>query len=703
MAKQSELPSVWSETGSVARADRVSDWISIASDGTVDVCSGKVELGTGVRTALAQIVADELRVDVKQIRMIMGDTARTPDEGYTAGSKTIQFGGFGLRLAAAEARRALIALAAEILGTPEDHLIATEGSVTVDGDASSTVTYAELAAGKVLDRRINVDGAVAATSDSHAVGRSISRTDLPAKFSGDEAFVHDLRLPGMLHGRVVRPPVPGSRLISLDSSAVEGATVVQLGNFIGVVAEREEQAVRAARTLKPQWEPGEPFPPMDSLYNKLESINSHEQILLSRTAESPRPGASILESVYLQPYQAHASTGPSCSVADYRDGRLTVYSSTQGVFPLRMSLADLLKLPEEHVRVIHREGAGCYGQNGSDDVAADAALLSREAGAPVRVQWSRKDEFAWEPYGPAMIVKMRGSVDARGRVDSWQHEVWTPSHSYRPRAAADLLAAQIIESSAAPARTMYGGGDRNAPTDYRFPDEKVVMHWLDYSPLRVSSLRSLGAYANAFANECFMDELAEAAGKDPLSFRLDHLDDPRSREVMQKAAERAGWGSPLPSGQGLGIAFSRYENNAAYVATVARVAVDGSTGKIRVLRLTCAHDCGRIINPDGLTNQIEGNLIQGASRALIEEVKWEPEGITSIDWKSYPILTFSQVPELDILLIDRPVEKSVGAGEPATITVPAATANAVFAAIGVRLRRTPFTPERVAEALKLRG
>ena len=692
----------------MARADRVSDWISIASDGTIEVRSGKVELGTGVQTALAQIVADELRVEVKQIRMIMGDTGRTPDEGYTAGSKTIQFGGFGLRLAAAEARRALIAIAAERLGTTQDHLVADNGSVSVDGNTSRAVTYADLAAGKLLDRRIDVGGEITAHADSRAVGRSVSRVDLPAKFVGDAMFVHDLRLPGMLHGRVVRPPAPGARLISLESSSVEGATVVQIGNFVAVVAEREEQAVRAARNVKPQWTPGEPFPRMDLLYGTLESISSHEQTLRAPTSGAPAEQAStssetVLESVYLQPYQAHASTGPSCSVADFRDGRLTVYSSTQGVFPLRTALADLLKLPEERVRVIHREGAGCYGQNGADDVAADAALLSREVGAPVRLQWSRKDEFAWEPYGPAMIVKMQGRVDAVGRVSFWQHEVWTPSHSYRPRAAVDLLAAQIIDAAAAPARTMFGGGDRNAPTDYRFPNETVVMHWLDYSPLRVSSLRSLGAYANAFANECFMDELAISAGQDPLNFRLDHLDDPRSQDVVREAAERAGWGSPLPPGQGLGIAFSRYENNAAYVATVARVAVDSSTGKLRVLRLTCAHDCGRIINPDGLTNQIEGNLIQGTSRALLEEVTWDPEAIASVDWKSYPILTFSQVPELDILLIDRPTEKSVGAGEPATITVAAAIANAVFAVTGIRLRRVPFTPERVSEALRLHG
>ncbi|MGE5335226.1 MAG: molybdopterin cofactor-binding domain-containing protein, partial [Nitrososphaerota archaeon] len=401
-------------------------------------------------------------------------------------------------------------------------------------------------------------------------------------------------------------------------------------------------------------------------------------------------------------FQAHASIGPSCAVADFDGDLMTVWSSTQGVYPLRGALADLLGMPEERVRVIHREGAGSYGHNGSDDVAADAALVARELRQPVRVQWSRADEFTGEPKSPAMVIALRGGLDDQGAICGWAFEGWSPSHANRPRQAGDFVAGRLVGAPEPPPRGFFLGGDRNAPTDYTLPDQSVTLHWLARAPLRFSSMRSLGAFANTFANESFMDELAVAAGADPLAFRLRYLDDPRARAVVEAAARRAGWGEPLPAGEGRGLAFARYENTEAYVATVAQVAVDTAAGAVRVLQLVVAHDCGQVINPDGVRNQIEGNVIQSLSRALKEEVRFTPAGITSLDWESYPILTFAEIPEIAIELLDRPDQPPLGAGEPATVTTAPAVANAAFAACGVRLRAIPFTPARIKAALDAR-
>jgi CO/xanthine dehydrogenase Mo-binding subunit len=404
-----------------------------------------------------------------------------------------------------------------------------------------------------------------------------------------------------------------------------------------------------------------------------------------------------LSATYRQPYQAHASIGPSCAVADVRNGEVVVWSSTQGPYPLSRALADLLDVPAEQVRVIHVEGPGGYGQNGSDDAAADAVILARAAGWPVRVQWSRQDEFAWEPYAAAMTIDLQAGLDEEGNVTAWEYNAWTPSHTGRPRTGMELLAGQLISGRPAPPRTAYYGGERNAPTNYTIPNQRVAVHYVA-SPLRTSSFRSLGAAGNTFANEAFMDELAALARADPLEFRLRHLDDPRARSVLAAAAEQAGWGTALPPGEGLGLAYAQYENTEAYVAMVAHVRVKTSSA-VRLLRVIAAHDCGLIVNPDGLRNQIEGNIIQAASRALKEQVTFDESRVTSVDWESYPILTFSEAPAIEVVLIDRPDEPALGAGEPATVTVAPAIANAVFAATGARLRQAPFTPARVRAAL----
>lgn len=700
-AEPTKVPSTWTPAGAIEAANQIDDWIAIEPDGSIRVNSGKVELGTGVRTALAQIAAEELDVPLDRIHMEMGRTGITPDEGYTAGSKTIYFGGHSIRQASAEARQALIEAAAAKLGVPVEELTVRDGVVLVAGDESHGVSYAEIMGGKRFNRRITGSAATKSPADYRIVGKTARRVDLPGKFTGAGSYVHDMRLPGMIHARVVRPPSAGAELLSVDGPSTAGVQVVRLGNFLAVAADREETAVRAARELKVEWRERQELPSDEEFFDYLrdQPTTDREAVSEGDAAAAMKRARERREAAYFQPHQSHASVGPSCAVAEMHDGMMTVWCPTQGVYPLRAALADLLEMPEERVRVMHAEGAGCYGQNGADDVAADAVLIARETGKPVRLLWSRSDEFGWEPYGPAMIMSLRGGVDADGRVSGWQNEVWSPSHSGRGRTALDLVAGQLVAGERPPIRKFFIGGDRNAPTNYDIADQRIVMHWLDREPLRTSSLRSLGAFANCFANESFMDELAEAAGRDPVQFRLDHLSDPRATAVVEAAARASDWGSSLPDDEGRGVAFARYENEEAYVAMVVQAAVDRASGQIRVKRVTVAHDCGLIINPDGIKNQIEGNIIQSMSRALKERVRWKDRRVTSLDWKGYPIVTFSEVPEIDVVLIDRPAEQPVGAGEPATVTTAPAIANAVHAACGIRLRHIPFLPEAVKAAL----
>lgn len=683
-------------------SQRLDDWLAIEPDGTVIVYSGKVELGTGVRTALAQIVAEELDVPLARIQMVMGETGRTPDEGYTAGSKTIETSGMILRRAAATAREALLEMAASELNTTPDTLTVQDGVITLRDQPGPRVSYAGLLAGGRFERDISDAAPLKRPEEYHLVGTSAPRLDLPAKFTGQPSFVHDLRLPGMLHARLVRPPRPGATLQSLDESAISDARVVRLGDFVAVVAEREEVAIWAARDLRVTWSEAPALPAMETLHESLRQEPATDRVVTTSGDVDAALGraAAQLSATYIMPFQAHASAGPSCSVASFDGETVTVWSSTQGVYPLRSALAHLLGMPLERVRVVHMEGAGGYGQNGADDAAADAALLARELRQPVRVQWSRADEFAWEPKTPAMMITLRGGLDADGAISGWAFEGWSPSHANRPRQAGDFVAGRLIGAPEPPPRGFFLGGDRNAPTDYTLPDQRVTLHWLARAALRSSSMRSLGAFANTFANESFMDELAAAAGADPLAFRLRYLDDPRARAVVEAAARRGGWGDSLPEGVGRGLAFARYENTEAYVATVAEVAVDTASGAVRVQRIVVAHDCGQIINPDGVRNQIEGNVIQSLSRSLKEEMRFTPEGITSLDWESYPILTFSEIPEIAIELLDRPDQPPLGAGEPAMVTTAPAVASAIYAACGARARALPFTPAHVLAALR---
>jgi nicotinate dehydrogenase subunit B len=702
----------------VPGGDQLDSWLAIDRDGLVTLFSGKVELGTGVQTALAQIVAEELDVAVSRVRVIQGETGRVPNQGPTVGSKTIQVGGVQIRRAAAEARQALLELAAARFGDAKiSDLSVSDGAVSLAGQQS--ISYGALIGDQQFHRRVGATPPLKAPAQYKVVGKPVPRIELPAKIFGTHEYVHNVRVPGMLHGRVIRPSAMGAGVESIDDASVRAlpgfVAVVHRGSFVGIVAEREEQAVAIAGKLAIKWSaPETPLPEMAALEKTLRATQGAARVLVNDGAvDSAFDGAKTkLQATYSTPFQSHGSIGPSCAVADVRDGNATVWSGTQGSYLLRSALADLLSLPADHVRVVWTEASGCYGHNGADDAAADAALLSQAVGKPVRVQWSRRDEHGWDPKGPAMLMDLRGGLDAQGQVVAWDYLVATTTHNTRPGGnAGNLLTAQLVRQQ--PPRLGAGGGDRNARHSYVFPNNRVAVRWLEQSVIRPSAFRGLGAPANVFANESFMDELAAAARVDPVQFRLRVLKDPRAVAVVQRVAELSQWKprtgrravqkTAPETATGRGIAFLQYENENTYVATVVHVTVNRRTGAIRVTHAFVAHDCGLIINPDGLRNQIEGGTIQTISRTLKEQVQWDRQGVTSVDWASYPILTFADVPEtISIALVDHPDQPALGAGEAAACAVSAAIGNAVFDATGVRLRHLPFTPDRVKAALLTR-
>jgi nicotinate dehydrogenase subunit B len=701
--------------GSLQNNRMLDAWIRINADGSATVCTGKVELGQGIVTALAQIAAEELELPLARVRMISGDTERTPNEGVTSGSQSIEYGGTALRLAGAEVRSILLDAAAKKLGVGPDALTVAEGTIaTADG---RKVTYGDLAGGIDLKREVSAKTTPKPASAHKIVGQSIHRFDIPNKVTGGPSYVQDMRPPGMLHGRVLRPPRYEAKLEGVDEAAARAipgvVAVVRDGSFLGVIAEREEQAIKARASLakSARWSGGRTLPDPAKIHEFLLSLPSEDKVISEKQASalaSAPAGAKLIEATYRKPYMAHASIGPSCALAELKDGKMTVWTHTQGVYPLRGNLAAALGMPVDAVHCVHVEGSGCYGQNAADDVALDAALLARAAGGrPVRVQWMRDDEFAWEPYGPAMVMKAKAAL-REGRIIDWNYEVWSNTHSMRPSepGGVNLLAAWYLADPKKPSepRTIpqpAGGGDRNAVPLYDFPSQRVVNHFIKEMPLRVSALRTLGAYGNVFAIESFMDELAAAAGADPIAFRLAHLSEPRARAVIEAAAKKAGWKAGEKGGpsSGRGFAFAKYKNLATYVAVVADVEVDRSSGKVRVPRAYAAVDSGQIINPDGLANQIEGGLVQSTSWTLKEHVRFDPGGILSRDWLTYPILTMPEAPTVEVELIDRPAERSLGAGEAAQGPMAAAISNAFTHATGVRLRDLPLTPDRVKAAL----
>jgi CO/xanthine dehydrogenase Mo-binding subunit len=698
--------------GSLQNNRKLDGWIRINADGSATVFTGKVELGQGILTALHQIAAEELDLPLARIKMISGDTGQTPNEGQTAGSQSVENSGTALRMAGAEVRGMLLDLAAKRLGLAADQLTATDG-VVASSDGRK-VGYGELVASLDLNREATAKAAPKPPASHKIVGKSIPRVDIPGKVTGGLAYVQDLRLPGMVHGRVVRPPRYGSKLDSADEAAVKAmpgvVAVVRDGSFLGVVAEREEQAIKAREALRSsaKWTLGPELPDPAKIFEVIKSLPNKDAAIGVKDGPAPT-NARTFEAVYTKPYMSHGSIGPSCSVAEFRDDKLTVWTHSQGVFPLRAELTKALKLPAASIRCIHTEGSGCYGHNGADDVALDAALLARAVpGRPVRLQWMRDDEFGWEPYGPAMVMRAKAALGADGKVADWEYEVWSNSHSTRPESTngTNVLAAwylaepQNMGPPTSPPQPA-GGGDRNAIPLYDFPRQRVMHHFVQDMPIRVSALRTLGAYSNVFALESFIDELAAAAGADPIAFRLAHLKDPRGRAVIEAVAKKAGWkeGEKGDGTRGRGIGFAKYKNLACYVAVVAEVEVDRGSGAVRVPRTWAAVDSGLIINPDGLVNQIEGGIIQSVSWTLKEEVRFDKSGIQTRDWATYPILTMPEVPKVEIELINRPNERPLGSGEGSQGPAVAAVVNAFANATGKRVRDLPLHPARVKAAL----
>jgi nicotinate dehydrogenase subunit B len=695
---------------------RLDSWLRINPEGTVEVFTGKVEYGQGAITALAQIAAEELDVTFERMRMRPADTSHSPNESYTAGSASIEVGGAAVRYAAADARASLLEMAAAKMRVPVASLAVDDG-VIKSSAAAGRVTYWELASKELLAREVRTGISLKASSDHHLVGTSVPRLDIPAKVTGGEAYVQDMRLPGMLFGRVVRPPSYGAQLTAFDDASVKAmpgvVTVLRNGRFLGVVARREEQAIAARAALQKAavWSMPAELPDearIGSFYRNASDAQVRTVSSRSSTATEPR-AVRTLRATYSKPYLAHASIGPSCAIAAIDSGVLTIWSHTQGVYPLRTDIATVMGLPLDKVRIIHAQGAGCYGHNGADDVALDAALLCRAVGsAPVKVQWMRDDEFAWEPFGGAMSIDIQASVADDGAIIDWQYDVWSNAFNMRPGSpgGVNLLAAWHLAQpfQHSPPRELplpSGGADRNAVPYYDFPSQRITEHFLPTMPIRVSAHRSLGAFGNVFAIESFMDELAERAGADPVEYRLRHLNDDRAKAVIRSVAERAKWrsGAKGDGVRGRGIAFLRYENTKPYFALIADVLVDRTSNTIRIERITAAADAGLIITPDGITNQFEGAILQGASWALKERVRFDRQRVTSRDWGSYPILTFPEVPEIDIVLLNHPDLPPMGAGEAALPPVPAAIANAFFNATGKRLRELPFDPAQVKAAL----
>jgi len=691
--------------GALDKEPLLDAWLRVAADGRISVFTGKAELGQGIKTAILQIAADQLGVDLNAIELVTADTARTPNEGYTAGSNSMKDSGTAILHAAAQAREILIAQASKRLGVPAEALTAERGEIrTRDG---KRISYGALVQDELLHVRATPQSKLSA--DRKYMGKPVQRVDIPAKVTGGVAYVHDLRLPEMVHARVVRPPGYGAKLKSVGMEPVAGMAgvikIVRDASFLAVIAAREWTAVQAMRALRAQakWDEVAKLP--RDIYATLPQLRSQDTVIAGADTQLPQ-GARILEAEYRRPYQLHGAIGPACAVARYENGALTLWTHSQGVYPLRGAIAELMSLAPERVHCIHMEGSGCYGHNAADDVAADAALIARALpGKPVRVQWMREDEHAWEPYGPAMISKVRAALDAAGNVAGWQYDVWSNTHSTRPGKAGELAAAGSVEkpfqpSPPRPIPQPEGGGDRNAIPLYKFP-ARVTHHFIPEMPVRVSALRALGAYMNVFSIESFVDELAAAAKADPVEFRLRHLDDPRGRDVIRLAAERFGWDAyRKQNGRGRGFAFARYKNLAAYCALAMEVDVEREKGELRVLRVVAAVDSGEAVNPDGIRNQIEGGILQSISWSTFEAVMYNDTRITSRDWGTYPILRFSHVPQrLEVHVIDRPGEHFLGTGEAAQGPAAGALANALAHATGVRVRELPFSPRRLRAAL----
>jgi nicotinate dehydrogenase subunit B len=706
-------PEAWAAAGAkpklpqdLAKTPGLDSWIRVGADGVVTLMTGKVELGQGILTALGQLCAEELDVEPARLRILSGDTRVCPNEGATAGSMSIPNGGAAVRQASAEVRALLVDMAAKKLRVPAKRLTVRDGTVQAPGGGAS-VTYWALVGGQRLNREATGTAVAKPAAQRRYSGRTLHRLDLPAKVTGEPRFVQDLCGDTGVHGRVVRAPSPGASLVEVDIapvSAMPGVLkVVRDGDFLGVIATREWQVVKAHAALvaAARWKDG-PALPMDP-YEWLLSQPSKDTVIHRMERVTDVAPTRTLEASYRRPYQMHAAIGPSCAVAEWDGATMTVHTHSQTVFETAEAISKLLGLKPEQVHLRHVEGSGCYGHNGADDAAADAAMLARALpGRAVRVQWSREDEHTCEPYGSAMVTRVSAGVDAEGSVLDWDYALWSTSHGTRPGGEpGNLIAGRSLAKPFAQPVPRNGGppnysADRNAIPLYAFPGQAVTTHFVTEMPVRVSSLRGLGAYANVFSIESFMDELAHAAKADPVEYRLRHLQDPRAKAVILRAAETFGWaGFQRSAHHGRGLAFARYKNLATYCAVCLEVFVEPSTHAVRVVRAVIAADAGEVVNPDGLSNQLEGGLLQSLSWSLKESVRYDARRILSRDWEGYPILTFSEAPPVTVRLIDRPEEPFLGAGEAAQGPTPAALANAVFDATGLRVRDLPLTADRL--------
>ncbi|ANH72391.1 molybdopterin-binding domain of aldehyde dehydrogenase family protein [Ralstonia insidiosa] len=696
-------------------ATRVDAFLVLEGDGALTLYTGKVNLGTGNTTALAQMVAEELEFPIDRVRVVQGDTAMTVDQGATIGSLSVSNAGPQLRQAAATAAAAIREVAGRAYRmAPAD--VRLENGLAFRSAADTQGTpYHKLLAAHPLSLNLDPKAPLKKPADYKLVGKPIKRDDVRTKVFADFTFMQDVKVDGMVHARVIHPDAYGAQLETVDDTHAKKVPgflrTVRVGNLLAVIASDEWAAIRSARALKATWSDWKGLPAQAKLYDAVRALPLHDQgkVLERGQADAQISKGKAIRATYAWPFQTHGSIGPSCAIGDYRDGKLTVWSATQSPHLTRDQIAKMLKMDKGDVRLIYVEGAGCYGRNGHEDAAAEAALLSKAIGQPVRVQWMRDDEHGWDPKGPPVISDVAGTLDDQGRIQAWQYTSWVP-HRASGSVDVPLLAGELTRSATlAEPPDNPGGMEFNMVAPYELPNASVVVNRYARAPLRPAWLRGPGRLQHTYANESFMDELSVAAKADPIEFRLRHLSEPRIKAVVDAVEKRSGWVrrtlfSTKPSGniaRGRGMACVRYEPNNAYVAAVIELEVDRTTGVIQVGKVTVAHDCGLVVNPDGVRNQVEGEVVQTISRTLFEEVNFTQSAVTSLDWLTYLLLKFPELPaQVDVVLVDRPDQPPVGAGEPTCAVIPSAIASAVYDAVGVRPRTLPFNPESIRALLK---
>jgi len=696
----------------VDRAD-LDSWLSIDKNGAVTVYAGKVDLGTGVKTALAQIVADELYVPFQKVQMVMGDTATTPDQWITGGALSIMQGGSELRFAAANAREALLKKGAESLNKPADELTLKDGFVVLKNDPNTKVSYGNLI-GNGFQIKVDPKVKLKNHQEYQIVGKSIARVDIPEKVTGEFPYMHDFKLPGMVHARVIRSNFINAKIESFDDSEAKKVNgylqTVRKNNFLAVVASSEWAAVKASRAIKVNWGKGPDLPAKATVYDHWRKLPLAKEDVTQKIGDVQpvlNNSSKKLKATYNFAIQTHASIGPSCAVVDFKDGKLTAWSASQATHSMQHELSVITGLPKESIRLLYLDGSGCYGRNGHEDATADAALVAMAIGKPVRLQWMRHDETALAPKSPPRTMDFEASLDDKGNINAWKSDFYIASNEVAFMKPLDFPLLAANDTGVPRPGNWVGFLFQNSAAPYAFPNALVNTKHVAQTFLRSSHLRSPGRIENSFANESFVDEMAVLANADPAEFRLKHTTDPRAIHVLRAVMNLSKWDTTTPKARstsniakGRGISYVRYNNSITYVATVADVEVNKTTGKVRVTDLYIAHDCGQIINPNGVENQIQGGAIQTVSRVLMEEVKWTGSEMNSVDWTTYPIIRFNEVPKVHTLLINQPGTPAWGAGEQTPTTIPAAIGNAIYNAIGVRMRSVPFTPDSVKLAMK---